>query len=166
MSKLNEIRKRINEIDTQMAKLFVERMNASKEVAAFKIENALPIYDAEREQEVINNNSLMIENLELREYYVQFLKDLMNVSKKYQYRIMEGMIVGYSGVEGAFGYIAAKRMFPTAKLVAYPDFVDAYRDCENGKCDVSLKSTMCSAWLATARAWIFRRKRMSRMRTL
>ncbi len=136
MAKLDEARKKINQIDQQMAELFIERMKASKEVALHKMEHALPIYDALREQEVINKNSELIADITLREYYINFLKDVMNISKQYQYRIMSGLKVGYSGVEGAFAYIACKKMFPTANLIAYPDFDVAYHACENGDCDV------------------------------
>ena len=37
MTKLEQARKKINEIDEKMAKLFEERMEASKEVALYKI---------------------------------------------------------------------------------------------------------------------------------
>ena len=40
MSDLKDTRKKINEIDEQMAKLFEERMNCSKEVAEYKIKHA------------------------------------------------------------------------------------------------------------------------------
>ncbi|MEI3526819.1 MAG: chorismate mutase [Bacilli bacterium] len=36
MTKLEQARKKINEIDEKMAKLFEERMEASKEVALYK----------------------------------------------------------------------------------------------------------------------------------
>ncbi len=136
MAKLDDVRKKINQIDEQMASLFVQRMEAAKEVAEHKMANGLPIYDPIREQEVINKNSLSVADLSLREYYISFLKDVMNISKQYQARLMEGLKVGYSGVEGAFAYIACKRMFQTAQLIAYSDFDNAYHACENGECDV------------------------------
>lgn len=89
MNELNEARKKINEIDEKMAKLFEERMKASKEVANYKIKHALPIFDASREQEVINQNLQYIEDDEIKEYYVNFLKETMNISKKYQQKLME-----------------------------------------------------------------------------
>ena len=42
MKDLKEIRTKINKIDEQMAKLFEERMNASKEVASYKISHPRP----------------------------------------------------------------------------------------------------------------------------
>ena len=128
MSDLKDTRKKINEIDEQMAKLFEERMLCSKEVAEYKIKHAMPIYDSTREQEVINNNSKHIQNDEIKEYYVNFLKQTMDISKKYQSRLIEGMRVGYSGVEGAFAHIAAMKMFPNANYIAYSSFEEAYKE--------------------------------------
>ncbi len=132
---LDEVRCKINEIDKKMAELFVQRMKASKEVAEYKIEHSLPIVDRNREQTIIHNNAERIEDDVIREYYINFLKSTMDISKAYQTRLMENMVVGYSGVPGAFGHIAAKQMFPNATFIAYPDFNEAYLDCENGKCD-------------------------------
>lgn len=135
MSDLKDTRKKINEIDEQMAKLFEERMLCSKEVAEYKIKHAMPIYDSTREQEVINNNSKHIQNDEIKEHYVNFLKQTMDISKKYQSRLIEGMRVGYSGVEGAFAHIAAMKMFPNANYIAYSSFEEAYKAVELGHCD-------------------------------
>lgn len=132
---LDEIRVNINEIDQKMAELFVQRMKASKEVAEYKIKNALPILDNSREKEVIKRNAEYVDDVIIKEYYVNFIQSIMDISKAYQRRIIEKMIVGYSGVPGSFGYLAAKKLFPDATLVAYPDFKDAYLDCENGRCD-------------------------------
>ena len=52
----------------------------------------------------------------------QFLRSVLDLSCAYQSRLLNGMKVAYSGVEGAYGYIAARRMFPEAQLIAYPDF--------------------------------------------
>ena len=135
MSELEKTRKKINQIDEQMAKLFEERMVCAKEVAEYKIKHAMGIYDASREMEVISRNSLYVQNEEIREYYVNFLKETMNISKKYQARLIEGMRVAYSGVEGAFAHIAAMKMFPKANYVSYPSFEEAYNAVEAGLCD-------------------------------
>ena len=136
MSNLKDIRKKINEIDEQMAKLFEERMKASSEVANYKKEHALPIFDSSREQELINKNLEYITDEDIKPYYVNFLKDTMDISKKYQSALIDGIKVAYSGVKGAFAYIAAKKMFPNANYVSYLSFQDAYHACEKGECDV------------------------------
>ena len=132
---MNDVRKQINKIDEQMAKLFEERMTCAKKIGEYKKEHALPIYDESRELELINNNSKFIESDEVREYYVDFLKSTMNISKRYQAKLIEGLKVAYSGVKGAFAYIACTKMFPNATYVAYKDFISAYNAVLNGECD-------------------------------
>ena len=138
MTKLEQARKKINEIDEKMAKLFEERMEASKEVALYKKENALPIVDKMREKELILKNSKYVEDVVIGEYYVNFLQSVMDLSKKYQFRLLEGQKVGYCGVEGAFGHIAAKKMFNNATLLSFKNFEETYHAVENGSCDVAI----------------------------
>lgn len=135
MNELEKARKIINEIDEQMAKLFEKRMTAASIVAEYKREHALPIFDASRENQLVEKNSAFIDDEIIKEYYVNFLKDTMDISKKYQSRLISGMKVAYSGVSGAFAHIAAVRMFPNAVYVPYPDFNSAYTAVEKGECD-------------------------------
>lgn len=136
MSKLDEARIKINDIDKKMAELFESRMEASHAVAEYKKENGLSIEDNKREDEIISKNSAYIKNDEIKEYYVSFIKEVLNESKKYQARLIKGLKVAYTGVPGAFAYIAAKRMYPTASFHAFPDFGKAYNSVLNGTCDV------------------------------
>ncbi len=138
MSLLDDARKIINEVDAKMAELFTERMRAAEMVAEYKRLHGLKIYDAAREDEVIRRNSERIEDKELREYYVNFLKNNMAVSRDYQDRLMSGMKVAYCGTEGAFAHIATIKLFPTARKVAYGDFESAYKAVVDGECDAAV----------------------------
>ena len=51
---------------------------------------------------------------------------------------MNGMKVAYSGTEGAFAHIAANKLYPNAKKVAFSDFSSAYQAVEKGECDVAV----------------------------
>jgi chorismate mutase/prephenate dehydratase len=135
MNSLDNARKIINEVDAEMARLFVKRMHAAKEVAEYKKERGLKIFDAAREEEVIRRNSEYIEESEIREYYVNFLKNNMAVSREYQDRLISGAKIAYSGTEGAFAHIATTKLFPTARKIAYPNFDEAYAAVERGECD-------------------------------
>ena len=135
MSELDKIRENINSIDEQMAQLFQERMEMSQQVAAFKKDRGLSIRDAERERELIDRDRRFIKDPAVDGYYVQFLRSILDLSCAYQSRLLNGMKVAYSGVEGAYGYIAARRMFPEAQLIAYPDFAAAHRAVEQGEAD-------------------------------
>lgn len=48
------------------------------------------------------------------------------------------MKIAYSGIEGAFAWIAAKRIFPKDDLVSFGDFKSAYHAVENGECDFAV----------------------------
>ncbi len=134
-NKLEEARAIINSVDKQMAKLFEERMKAAEMVFAYKKEKGLPILDQKREDEIIARNSAYVENDVLKGYYIDFLKNVMSVSRSYQYRLQKGLKVAYSGVEGAFAHIAAGRIFPESQRVAHGDFKAAYDSVMNGLCD-------------------------------
>lgn len=89
MLSLDEARNEINSVDQEMAALFSRRMNAVKAVIAYKMKNALPIFDEAREKQVIERNTKLIENAELIPFYRDFLVHMMNVSKDYQKGILE-----------------------------------------------------------------------------
>ncbi len=84
MDKLSCAREKINSIDSKMAELFTERMEAVKEVAEFKAENSLPIFDAAREAEIIQKHSSFIKNESIKAHYIDFLKSNMQISRSYQ----------------------------------------------------------------------------------
>ena len=135
MDNLQEARNRINEIDKEMAALFESRMQAARAIAEYKKEHGLQIYDAKREQAVIEKNSAYINDYDIRSYYVRFLDDVMAVSKQYQEHVISGTKIAYSGIEGAYANIAAKKVFPYGKTIAYPDFRAAYESVVRGECD-------------------------------
>lgn len=88
---LKEIRDRISDIDTAMAGLFAERMKAAGEVARYKLERGLPIEDLERERQLIEEKSALIDDEETRDLYIRFLQTTMDISKSLQYRVMNGL---------------------------------------------------------------------------
>lgn len=137
-SKLEEARKIINEVDSQMAELFVKRMRAAEMVFEHKKEFGLPILDQKREDAVVKKNSAMIEDEVIRGYYIDYIKNLMSVSRAYQYRMQSGLKVAYNGVPGAFAHIAAGRIFPDSNRISCRDFKAAYDSVVNGECDVAV----------------------------
>ena len=135
MDNLEKARLEINEIDREMAGLFERRMRAAELIAAYKKEHALPIFDSERENALIQKNAEYIKDSGIRSYYTRFLIEEMAVSKQYQESLIRGMKVAYSGIEGAFASLAARRIFPYGRTIAYPDFRAAYEAVERGECD-------------------------------
>ena len=138
MTELEKARQAINEVDKQMAELFEKRMDAARIVAEYKKQNGLKIDDFAREEQVISNNTALIKDEDYKSYYINFLRETINLSKLLQHRLLEGMRVAYSGVEGAFANIVAERIFPDANCVGYKDFAAAYNAVVNGECDCAV----------------------------
>lgn len=89
MNKLECARNIINECDSQMIELFKKRMEAAKMVAKYKYENDLPILDSIREEEIINKNINLLNDDDLKEYYLIFFNVVLKSSKDYQKKIIE-----------------------------------------------------------------------------
>ncbi len=138
MADIEKARQEINEVDRLMAQLFERRMQAVREVAEYKKERGLQIEDLNREQEVILSNSELIDCDEVREYFVNFLRSNMELSKKYQHRLISGHKVAYSGVPGAFAQIATERIFPDCESISCRDFKAAYDSVVSGECDCAV----------------------------
>jgi len=138
MSDLDKARQIINDTDREMARLFEQRMDAVRQVAAYKMEHGIPVEDITREEHIVRKNVAYIKNEDYRSYYVSFLRSTIEVSKDLQHRLQDGMRIAYSGVEGAFANIVAQRIFPDATAVAHADFADAYQAVVDGTCDCAL----------------------------
>ena len=80
----------------------------------------------------------MVEDEVIKGYYIDYLKNLMSLSRAYQYRMQSGLKVAYSGVEGAFAHIAAGRIFPQSQRISYSDFKSAYNSVVMGDSDVAI----------------------------
>lgn len=137
-SNIKEAREIIAQTDRELAALFEKRMDASKTVAEYKKKYGLPIENREQEAAVIERNKDYIKNKELTDYFVSLTECLMELSKKYQYRLNEGTSIAYNGSEGAFAHIAANKIFPGSVLTSYSSFEDAYDAVKNGECDLAV----------------------------
>lgn len=89
MSKLDEARRTIDEIDTELVSLFEKRMNAVKKVVEYKIEHDLPVLDSSREQEIIEKNCSKLNDELYVSYFLSVYKEVLNTSKLYQQHIIE-----------------------------------------------------------------------------
>ena len=87
MNKLDEKRLSIDLIDQQMTNLFEQRMNIVKDIALYKKENNLPIFNEEREKVLINKNLSFLNNEEFKSYYLEFINKVLSLSKEYQNEI-------------------------------------------------------------------------------
>lgn len=141
MNELEKYRKEIDEADSDLAKLFQKRMSAVLGVARYKKAHGLPVFDSDREAEVIRRAGERVDDPLLRSYYVLFVRDMMDIAKKYEHNILEGQSVAFSGIAGGFSEIAARRYFPDSKRYSYPDFEATYKSVESGECDCAVLPT-------------------------
>ncbi len=138
MSDLEKARSEINQLDIELAELFEKRMKVSAKIAQYKKEHGLSIRDEAREEALIEKNRTYIEDPAIESYYVQFLRNVINISCNYQSSLIKGIRVAYCGVEGAYAYIASKKFFPEGELESCPEFQAAYSAVEDGKYDCAV----------------------------
>ena len=84
MNELQKAREDINRIDLEMVRLFEERMAAVESVARYKAENDLPIFDKQREHEVIEKGISHLSDKALAPYYESFQNGVMATSRAWQ----------------------------------------------------------------------------------
>ena len=84
MTELEQARQIISETDREMAKLFERRMDAVRQVAAYKRRHGLPIEDAAREEEVIARALPEISCAEYRPHFAALLRCMMEGAKALQ----------------------------------------------------------------------------------
>ncbi len=86
MSNLDELRQSINDIDSQILTLLISRSEISREVAKYKQEHNMEIFQPQREIELLDNkiNCLPIE-LNLYSQDIKLIyQNIMDFSKKVQ----------------------------------------------------------------------------------
>ncbi len=83
MKDLSVIREKINEIDNKIVELWKERMEFSLEIAEYKKENNLPIFDEKREKELLDRIGDMA-GTGLDQYCRELYEKIMKISRDYQ----------------------------------------------------------------------------------
>ncbi|MFH0993587.1 MAG: chorismate mutase [bacterium] len=92
MEQLTVLRQKIDEIDQEIQRLFISRMETVRAIAEFKIANDLSVYDRNRETAVIDANVSRIAASEYADYYRTVLECVMQVSKEYQKAIVRSSL--------------------------------------------------------------------------
>ncbi|MDE5736794.1 MAG: chorismate mutase, partial [Oscillospiraceae bacterium] len=81
---LDELRQNINALDAEILKSFEQRMELCRQVALYKQENGLPIFQTDREKDVIHRiRKQAPENL--KGYASVLFQNIMDISKYLQY---------------------------------------------------------------------------------
>lgn len=149
---LKDLRSEINNIDDEILKLFEKRMRIAEDVAAYKIENGLEVFQSDREKEIIKK---------VREKSAPGLQNgaevmfntIMDISKSMQYRRffaadgeIDFKLLNYSaikkiacpGTNGSYSETAAKQISPNAGLKFYNTFDEVFDSVIKGDCDFGI----------------------------
>jgi len=151
---LNEIRNQIDSVDDQILKLFMERMDLSEEVAAYKNAHSLPILNKTREREVL---ARVTESAGDRERYAYHLfSTLFELARSRQAELISAPtkvgsqvraclseehavfpqtgLVACQGMEGANSQAACDRLLPRGNIVYVKSFDAVFSAVESGLC--------------------------------
>lgn len=149
MAGLDEYRKKIDEIDKKITELFEERMNVVLNVAEYKKKNNLPIFNKNREDEVIKKNLSYLKNEDYNKATERFFEKLMEVSRQFQAgKISQEEFsekknlkeefndnkVGFYGTQGSFTEEAMIEYFGK-KIISkpYDEFEDVFLAIKNNE---------------------------------
>lgn len=152
---INESRAKMDDINHQMVKLFVERMNVSMDIARYKDENGLPVLDKERERMILNRMALEA-GAPFEDYAQVLFRTLFELSRSYQSSLMSTenaladriktaqndtpalfprrAVVACQGVEGAYSQQACDKLFSHAEIVYVQSFDGVFQAVEQGLC--------------------------------
>lgn len=152
---INQLRENINTIDEALVALFQKRMQVAKDIAAYKKENNLPVYDPERERQVLVKQASRVEE-DLKMPVRLLYNTLFDLSRNYQRqqsagesafgrqltRAMESTAkvfpkqakVACQGIEGAYSQQACDRLFSLPDIMYFRNFDGVFQAIESGMC--------------------------------
>lgn len=152
---LNDYRRQIDEIDTQLLSLFAQRMEVAAGIAAYKKEHGLPVLDSSRERQKLLDIAAKSPDA-VKEYAVSLYSLLFELSRGYQNRVLgvssdlteqiaqaiestpklfpESAAVACQGVEGAYSQLACDRLFRLPNIFYFSSFDAVFSAIEKGLC--------------------------------
>jgi len=156
---LEQIRKDIDDIDTQITDLFKARMEKSIEVAKYKQENNMPVLNDRREKQVLHKVSEQIG--EPFDGYARLLfNTIFDASKSCQNNFLarksdladriekaladtpslfpKKAIVACQGVEGSHSQAACEKLFEVPSIMYFNSFEGVFNAVEKGLCQYGI----------------------------
>ena len=84
---LKELRTEIDKVDDELIGLFFKRLSIAGDIALYKKQHGLPVFDPKREEEKLSALSAKV-NEEYKEQIVKFFSLLFNISRAEQEKIL------------------------------------------------------------------------------
>ncbi len=148
------LRKKINEIDSQLIELLAKRRNLSKDVIIAKDLNDLPIRDEKREKELLRRLITEGKKKGLEAEYVanifyEIIENSVRLQQKYvqqqankNEKEIKRIKVAIQGIEGSYSYLTAKKFFSDyedeIEFIGEERFEDVARAVEKGEADYAM----------------------------
>ena len=151
---LKPIRDEIDSIDKELIELFKKRMECSKKVAQYKLENGMQIFNPERENQVLDHaaetageygDSARLLYSSIMELSRALQHDLLGSGSELKNRIhtadkavpytSDDVRVACFGVAGTYAHKAAQRVFPNCTPKFYSPFKEVFEAIRNGEAD-------------------------------
>lgn len=152
---MDALRKEINEIDQELVEAFRRRMKVAMEIARYKQEHQLPVYDPAREREVLSLRTSQVEP-EMAMYVKLLYNTIFDISRSYQQqqlvrktgltnRIEQAIqrtaplfpqqaTVACQGLEGAYSQQACDKLFALPNLLYFKTFEGVFQAIDSGLC--------------------------------
>ncbi len=149
---LLDLRKEIDAIDEQLIPLLLKRMSISEQVARYKVERGIPVLNAEREQQILDNvaakcgaqgdtiktvfSATMDASRALQHKIIgggKKLRDTIEGAKSSGKLTANGESVACQGVEGAYSGVTANTLFPDSPVRFYKQFEDVFEAVNKGE---------------------------------
>ena len=156
---IEDLRKKIDGIDSEMCRLFAERMQVVTDIARYKKENNMVVYHPSRARAVLQNISKQL-GPEFEGYGRSLYRTIFDLSESYQTRMLsEGeeffkhikevtskppmpfpkrASVACAGCEGAYAHLAAERLFDLPEMIYVNNFDSVFRAVSSGLCEYGI----------------------------
>ena len=156
---IDALREKIDQIDDELVRLFVERMDVAKQIAEYKKENNLPIYVPAREREKLRDVASKAGN-EMDDYIRSLYSMIFEISRSYQSKcnnqetplykrvtnaientpklFPQAPMVACQGVEGAYSQIACERIFKSPSIMYFKNFDGVFNAIDKGLCQYGI----------------------------
>lgn len=156
---LKDLRNQIDDIDNELVRLFVKRMEVSAQIADYKKEHNLPIHVPAREREILQDvaekagaglenysrvlYSMIFElsrsyqrkrNTKTTQLYQTITNSIENTPKLFP----QAPMVACQGVEGAYSQIACEKMFQAPFIMYFKSFDGVFQAIEKGLCQYGI----------------------------
>jgi prephenate dehydratase len=144
---LEEIRTEIDALDKELLALFERRMDLCRDVALYKKEHNLPVFQPEREEKLLDKIE-QAASPDRKHAARTLFSVILDISKQLQSRILAKMEIdpifpvpnfsaaqkiGCQGTNGANSETASQQFFPGRAVTFYPTFEHVFQAVERGE---------------------------------